>query len=40
MVPALGSLKIAPQLYADNLECTSHNVDTLLASARNTVSYV
>ena len=28
------------QLYADNLKCTSCNVDSLLAAARHTVSFV
>ena len=31
---------ISPQLYADNLKCTSYNVDSLLAAAQYTVSYV
>ena len=31
---------ITPQLCADNLKCTSYRVDTLLALARYTVSYV
>ena len=37
----LGSLAgISPQLYADNLKCTSYNVDSVLAAAQYTVSYV
>ena len=31
---------ISPQLYADNLKCTSHDVDSVLAAAQYTVSYV
>ena len=31
---------ISPQLYADNLKCTSYNVDFLLDAAQYTVSYV
>ena len=31
---------ISPQLYADNPKCTSYNVDSVLAAARYTVSYV
>ena len=31
---------ISPQLHADNLKCTSYDVDTLIAAARYTVSYV
>ena len=31
---------ISPQLYADNLTCTSYNVDSLLVAAQYTVSYV
>ena len=31
---------ISPQLYADNLKCTSYNVDSVLAAAQYTVSYV
>ena len=31
---------IAPQLYADNLKCTSYNVDSVLAASQYTVSYV
>ena len=30
----------SPQLYADNLKCTSYNVDSLLDAAQYTVSYV
>ena len=29
-----------PQLYADNLKCTSYDVDSVLAAAQYTVSYV
>ena len=37
----LESLKgISPQLYADNLWCTSFHVDTVLAAVRYTVSFV
>ena len=37
----LGSLAgISPQLYADNLKCTSYDVDSVLAAAQYTVSYV
>ena len=37
----LGSLAgISLQLYADNLKCTSYNVDSVLAAAQYTVSYV
>ena len=31
---------ISPQLYADNLKCSSCSVDSVLAAARYTVSYV
>ena len=31
---------ISPQLYADNLKCTSFYVDSVLAAAQYTVSYV
>ena len=31
---------ISPQLYADNLKCTSYSVDSVLAAAQFTVSYV
>ena len=31
---------ISPQLYADNLKCTSYDVDSVLAAAHYTVSYV
>ena len=31
---------ISPQLHADNLKCTSYSVDSVLAAAQNTVSYV
>ena len=31
---------ISPQLYADNLKCTSYSVDSVLAAAQYTVSYV
>ena len=31
---------ISPHLYADNLECTSYSVDSLLAAARYLVSCV
>ena len=31
---------MSPQLYADNLKCTSYNVDSVLAAAQKTVSYV
>ena len=31
---------ISPQLYADNLKCTSYSVDSLLDAAQYTVSYV
>ena len=31
---------IAPQLYADNLKCSSCDSDALLASAKYTVAYV
>ena len=31
---------ISPQLYFDNLKCTSYNVDSVLAAAQYTVSYV
>ena len=31
---------ISPQLYADNLKCTSYSVDSLLEAAQYTVSYV
>ena len=31
---------ISPQLYADNLKCTSFNVDSVLAAAQYTVSHV
>ena len=31
---------ISPQLYADNLKCTSYNVDSVLAAAQKTLSYV
>ena len=31
---------ISPQLYADNLKCTSYDVDSVLAAAQYTVSYV
>ena len=31
---------ISPQLYADNLKCTSYNVDSVLAAVQYTVSYV
>ena len=31
---------ISPQLYADNLKCSSYNVDSVLAAAHYTVSYV
>ena len=31
---------ISPQLYADNLKCTSYNVDSVLTAAQYTVSYV
>ena len=31
---------ISPQLYADNLMCTSYSVDSLLEAAQYTVSYV
>ena len=30
----------SPQLYADNLKCTSYSVDSLLDAAQYTVSYV
>ena len=31
---------ISPQLYADNLKCTSYDVDSVLAAAQYIVSYV
>ncbi len=31
---------ISPQLYADNLKCTSYNVDSVFAAAQYTVSHV
>ena len=31
---------ISPQLYADNLKCTSYSVDSVLAAAQYTLSYV
>ena len=31
---------ISPQLYADNLKCNSYDVDSVLAAAQYTVSYV
>ena len=31
---------ISPQLYADNLKCTSYDVDSVLTAAQYTVSYV
>ena len=31
---------ISPQRHPDNLKCSSYDVDTLLAAAQNTVSYV
>ena len=31
---------ISPQLYADNIKCTSYSVDSVLAAAQYTVSYV
>ena len=31
---------ISPQLYADNLKCTSYSVDSVLAAAQFSVSYV
>ena len=31
---------ISPQLYADNLKCSSYSVDSVLAAAQYTVSYV
>ena len=31
---------ISPQLYAGNLKCTSNSVDSVLAAAQKTVSYV
>ena len=31
---------ISPQLHADNLKCTSYDVDSVLAAAQYTVSYV
>ena len=31
---------ISPQLYADNRKCTSYSVDSVLAAAQYTVSYV
>ena len=31
---------ITPQLYADNLKCTSYDVDSVLTAAQYTVSYV
>ena len=33
-------LVFPPQLYADNLKCTSYNVDSVLAAAQYTVSHV
>ena len=37
----LGSqVGITPQLYADNLKCTSYDVDSVLTAAQYTVSYV
>ena len=33
-------VSISPQLYADNLKCTSYSVDSVLAAAQYTVSYV
>ena len=37
----LGSCaNISPQLYADNLKCTSYDVDNVLAAAQYTVSFV
>ena len=39
---AIWSLRLIslPQLYADSLKCTSYSVDSVLAAARYTVSYV
>ena len=31
---------ISPQLYADYLKCSSHDVDSVLVAAQYTVSYV
>ena len=31
---------ISPQLYADNLKCTSYSVESVLAAAQFSVSYV
>ena len=31
---------ISPQLYADNLKCTSYNFDSVLDAAQYTLSYV
>ena len=37
----LGSCpNISPQLYADNLKCTSYDVDSVLTAAQYTVSFV
>ena len=37
----LGSqVSISPQLYADSFKCTSESVDSVLAAAQYTVSYV
>ena len=33
-------VSISPQLYADNLKCTSYSGDSVLAAARYTVFYV
>ena len=33
-------VSISPQLYADNLKCTSYSVDAVLTAAQYTVSYV
>ena len=41
LVSALGKfVDISPQLCADNLKCTSYDVDSVLAAAQYTVSYV
>ena len=39
---AIWSLRLVslPQLYADNLKCTSYDVDSVLTAAQYTVSYV
>ena len=40
MPPWESLVDISPQLYADNLKCTCYDVDSVLAAAQYTVSYV